>query len=109
MTRLTGSWAGRGQVDGKRPNRGFDASDRFLARDPNATTDGRTRSHPLIRRCYVSRAGPLISPSLKDRERSFATARIRLPQITPSLRGRPSAAAALAGNIWAGSPWRATG
>jgi hypothetical protein len=38
-----------------------------------------------------------------------ATARIRLHPITPSSRGRPSAATALAGNIWAGSPWRAAG
>jgi len=36
------------------------------------------------------------SPSLKDRKRSFATARIRLQPIAPSNRGRPSAATALA-------------
>jgi hypothetical protein len=41
------------------------------------------------------------------RERSSATAQIRFQQITPSIRGRPSAAAALAGNIWADAPWRA--
>jgi hypothetical protein len=81
----------------------------MLSRNPYATSDGRARSHPLIRRCYVSRAGPLSFPSLKDRERSFATARIRLQQITPSIRGRPSGAEALAGNTWAGSPWRAAG
>jgi 6-phosphogluconate dehydrogenase (decarboxylating) len=33
--------------------------------------------------------------------------RIPLPRITPSNRGRPSVAAASAGNTWAGSPWRA--
>ena len=35
--------------------------------------------------------------------------RIPLPRITPSIRGRPSVAAALAGNTWAGSLWRAAG
>jgi hypothetical protein len=35
--------------------------------------------------------------------------RIPLQPITPSIRGRPSAAAALAGNASAGSPWRAAG
>jgi hypothetical protein len=40
------------------------------------------------------------SPSLKDRKRSFATAQIRLQQITPSIRSRPLGGAALAGNTW---------
>ena len=38
-----------------------------------------------------------------------ASPRIRLHPITPSIRGRPSVAAALAGNTWAGSLWRAAG
>src|SRR5450759_160748 len=35
--------------------------------------------------------------------------RIPLHPITPSIPGRPSAAAALAANTWAGSPWRTVG
>src|SRR5450759_4345951 len=35
--------------------------------------------------------------------------RLRHPQITPSIRGRAPGGAALAGNTWAGSPWRAAG
>ena len=35
---------------------------------------------------------------------SFATARIPLEQITPSIRGSPSGGTALAGNTWAGAP-----
>jgi len=31
------------------------------------------------------------------------------PPITPSIPGRPSADSSLAGNTWAGSPWRAAG
>ena len=42
------------------------------------------------------------------RKRNRKKAR-REPEITPSIRGRPSGAAALAGNTWAGSPWRAAG
>src|ERR1035437_9140222 len=42
-------------------------------------------------------------------EQSFAAARIRLQPVTPSIRGRPSAEAAVAANTWAGSPWRPAG
>jgi hypothetical protein len=87
----------------------FRSVDRVLGKWDSSASPPKSR---FVSVSFDSRSagfGDVLSGRIIGTRRQHCSGRIPLPHITRSIRGRRWAAAALAGNTWAGSPWRAAG